>query len=115
VRILSVCDEQQKDILRRRAACVAKIARQRDQLEAEFARLRMPLRTFEIGMQVGSGLRRHATVISMVVLPLLALAGRRLASGAGALFRLTRKAARWWSFWRAGSAVVAGWGKGRRR
>jgi hypothetical protein len=115
VRILSVSDEHQEHILRRRAACVAKIARQRDQLEAEFMRLRAPLRTFEIGMQVGSGLRRHATVISMVLLPLLGLAGRRLASGAGALLRLGRKAPRWWSFWKVGSAVVAGWGKGRRR
>ena len=115
MRILSVSDDHRESILRRRAACVAKIARQRDQLAVELTRLRGPLRTFEIGMQVGSGLRRHATVISMVALPILAFAGRRLTRGAGALMRLGRKATRWWSFWKVGSAVIAGWGRGRRR
>ena len=115
MRIFSVCDERREEILQRRAACVAKIARQRDQLEAEFTRLRAPLRTFEIGLQVGAGLRRHATIISMVVVPLLALAGRRIAGGAGALMRLARKATRWWSLWKVGSSVVAGWGRSSRR
>jgi hypothetical protein len=108
---LNVYDERQEAILRRRAACVAKIARQRNQLEAEFERLRVPLRTFEVGLQIGAGLRRHATAISMVAVPLLAVAGRRLAGGAGAIVRLARKAARWWSMWKVGATLASGWRK----
>lgn len=113
MRILNVYDERQQSILRRRAACVAKIARQRDQLEAEFERLRVPLQTFEIGLQVGAGLRQHATAITMIAVPLLALAGRRLAGGAGAIVRLARKAARWWSLWKVGATLASGWRKKR--
>lgn len=90
-----------------------KIARQRDRLEAEFGRLRVPLQTFELGLQLGAGLSRHATVISMVALPLVALAGRRLAGGARALVRLARKAARWWSVWKVGTTLASGWRKRR--
>jgi hypothetical protein len=110
---LNVYDERQEAILRRRAACVAKIARQRDQLEAEFERLRVPLQTFEVGLQIGVSLRRHATAITMIAVPLLALAGRRLAGGAGAIVRLARKAGRWWSVWKVGAALTSGWWKKR--
>jgi hypothetical protein len=108
---LNVYDERQEAILRRRAACAVKIARQRDQLEAEFERLRVPLRTFEVGLRIGAGLRRHATAITMVAVPLLALMGRRLAGGAGVIVRLARKAARWWPMWKVGVTLASRWRK----
>ena len=115
MRILNVYGERQEEILRRRVACVGKIARQRDRLGAELERWHAPLHTFEMGLQVGAGLRKHATLISMVVMPLVALAGRRLAGSTGTLIRLARKAARWWSLWKAGTTVATGWQKGRFR
>lgn len=116
MRILNVCDERQEAIFRRRAACVAKIAEQRDHIAVEFERLRVPLRTFEAGLRVGAVLRRNAGVISMLGVPLLALAGRRLAGGASALIRMGKKGARWWSLWKVGKSLTAAiWTRRQRR
>ena len=107
--MFNVYDDRRSVIAARRAACVARIARQRDQVEEEFGRLRAPLRAVDAAVRLASRVREHSGVISMVAVPLLLLARRRLARGTVETARVAPKLARWWTLWKFGAGLVSGW------
>ena len=107
MQILNVCGEQLADLELRKRALSSRIALQRLALEADFQRLRKPLRVFDAAKSFGAKVREHGPAIAMVLGPLLFLLRRPLFGGVGFAAGLVRKATRWWSLWKLGTRLFS--------